>query len=550
MDNRLAQIRADAKSEGWDWDYWVRNEQDERALLQGCRPDPKAADHVVDFFARFLKHSKGEWNNQPFTLLDWQRDGVVKPLFGWKRPDGLRRFRRAGIWVPKKNGKSTLAAGLALYLLDADDEPGAEVYCVAVDRSQASIVFDHAASMTRSCAFLSKRLKVTRTTKTIANLATSSVYRALSSDVPAKEGLNISALIFDELHAQATRAMWDTLVYGGAARRQPLFITISTAGWDRFSLGYEHYEYARDVVAGTVEDIGFLSFIAEAEKDDDWSDPEVWRKANPSYGVTVREDAFLEDFRNAKNMPSEENTFRRRRLNQWTEQYERWLTLEKWDACGGEIDLSDLDGRDCYGGLDLATTSDTTAFVLLFPDDEDGYDLLAWFWLPRDTARDRVRRDKAPYDPWIRDGFITVTEGDTTDYAVVRRDINAIAERYAIRSLGLDRLFQGAQLATELMADGFDVKAFAQGFISMAAPTKAFGDLVISGKLRHGDNPVMRWMASNVGVETDAAGNMKPSRTTSSEKIDGIVAAIMALARAEATAGQDSIYETETPVLF
>ncbi len=551
MPRRLAEIKAEAESQGWVWDDWVRSEADEKALLEGYRPNPPAAEHVRQFCERYTRHSKGHWAGQPFTLLEWQWEDVVRPLFGWKRPDGTRRFRMGFLSVAKKNGKSALMSTLGLYGLVADNEPGAEVFSAAADRDQAAIVFGESANMVESSHELQARLEVVRSRKRIVYRRARSFYQALSADVPNKEGLNAHYILFDELHAQRTRDLFDTLRYAGAARRQPLFLMVTTAGYDRHSICYEQYDYAKKVLAGITEDLSFFVYIAEAADDDDWKDEEVWRQANPSLGVTITLDSFTQDFREAQDSVTKENRFRRYRLNQWTEQDVRWLKMEKWDACATPVDAEALVGQECYAGLDLAVSQDLNALVLLFPKDDEEYILLPFFWAPRECAIQRERRDRAPYLTWARQGLIELTDGDVADYQVIRRRINELANMYAICELAVDRLFQGVQLCTELGQDGLEVVPFGQGYYSMAAPTAEFERLLIGRKLAHGGHPILRWMASNVTVETDSAGNIKPSKKKSTERIDGIVAAVMALGRAMLrTEEGSSVYETRGMVVL
>jgi phage terminase large subunit-like protein len=534
---KLIQQLADAKTEGWH--EWIQNEADERAVRAGHRFDIAAAERVREFFLRFLRHSKGAWAGQPFELLEWQWRQMIAPLFGWKRPNGTRRYRRGYIEVPKKNGKSTLFSGLSLYLLAGDGEPGAEIYSAAVDRDQASIVFNEAANMVEESPQLSSRLKVVRSTKRIVFHRTRSFYRALSADVPAKEGLNAHAVLIDELHAQKTRELWDTLRYAGASRRQPLHLSITTAGFDRHSICWEQHDYAEKVREGLIEDLSFFTFLAAADPEEDWTDPDVWKRANPSFGITIDADQFAEDCSEAQESPAKENSFRRYRLNQWTTQDVRWLSMEKWDACCGEPSLNN---RTCYAGLDLSSTTDISALVLVFPDGEK-FSVLPFFWVPEEGARQRERRDRVPYQQWIRQGVIEATPGEVIDYDRIRHRINKLAEQYDIREIAIDR-WNSTQLATQLGGDDFEVVAFGQGYASMNWPTKKLEELVLSGKLAHGGNPVLRWMASNVSIETDAADNWKPSKKKSIERIDGIVALIMTLDRATTQSDFSSIYET------
>jgi phage terminase large subunit-like protein len=532
----LAQKLADACAAGWM--EWIVSEADERAVSEGCWFDLKAAERVRTFFRQFLRHSKGQWAHQPFELLDWQWRQIVAPLFGWKRADGTRRFRRGYIEVPKKNGKSTLFSGLSLYLLAGDGEQGAEVYSAAVDRDQASIVYNEAANMVEASPALSSRLRVVRSTKRIVFQKTRSFYRGLSADVPAKEGLNAHAILIDELHAQRSRELWDTLRYAGASRSQPLHLSVTTAGFDRLSICWEQHEYATHVLSGLIHDSAFFPYISAAAQDDDWTDPEVWGAANPSFGITINQDQFAEDCQEARESPAKENSFRRYRLNQWTEQDVRWINMEKWDACAGIT--ADLDKKECFGGLDLSSTTDLTAFVLVFPA-EGWFDVLAWFWVPEEGAKRRERRDRVPYSQWIRDEYIEATPGEAIDYDRIRQKVKELGEQYFIRSIAIDR-WNATQLSTQLDGDGFEIVAFGQGFASMNWPTKKLEEIVLSGRLRHGGNPVLRWMAGNASLETDAADNWKPSKKKSRERIDGIVALIMGLERASTQFPHYSFY--------
>ena len=540
----LAQLLSDATSAGWI--EWVRCEADERAVLDGCWFDIAAAERVRTFFRKFLRHSKGQWAHQPFELLDWQWQQIVAPLIGWKRADGTRRFRRGYIEVPKKNGKSTLFSGLSLYLLAGDGEQGAEVYSAAVDRDQASIVYNEAANMVEASPALASRLGVVRSTKRITFLKTRSFYKALSADVPAKEGLNAHAVLIDELHAQRTRELWDTLRYAGASREQPLHLSVTTAGFDRLSICWEQHEYAEHVLSGLIQDSAFFAFIAAAAQDDDWTDPSVWQKANPSFDITLSADQFAEDCKEAQQSPAKENSFRRYRLNQWTEQDVRWLSMEKWDACAGT--LPDWSGKMCWAGLDLSSTQDITALVLVFRD-ENHYYALAYFWVPEDRARQRAKRDRVPYDQWINDGLIEATPGAVIDYERIRAKINELGKQYNILEIAIDR-WNATQLATQLTDDGFEVVAFGQGYASMNWPTKKLEEVVLAARLSHGANPVLRWMAGNVSIETDAADNWKPSKKKSRERIDGIVALIMALDRASRQEEFTSVYDKRGPLFI
>lgn len=503
--------------------------------------DERAAQAVVVFFEKVLRHTKGEWHGQPFRLMPWQRE-ILRTLFGWKREDGTRRYRTAYIEVPRKNGKSSLAAGVALYLLFADGEPGAEIYSAAADRDQAAIVFETAKEMVEASPILLQHAEIYK--RSIVVTSTHSVYRVLSAEAYTKHGINAHGIIFDELHAQPDRELWDVLTTSTGARRQPLTVAITTAGYDRESICWEIHEYARQVRDGIIQDDSFFPCIIAADPEDDWLDPAVWARANPGLGVTVKMEYLEQEAQRARLMPAYQNTFRRLHLNQWVQQETRWLPLEAWDACDLPVDAKELEGKECYGGLDLASTIDVAAFVLVFPPTSEGepYRVLAFFWIPREHMIERSRKDRVPYDTWVRQGLITATEGDVIDYGRIVSDIDSLGERYHIREIAFDR-WGAFQISQQLEAAGFTMVGFGQGFASMSAPTKELLRLVLDRKIAHGGHPVLRWMADNVVVRQDPAGNVKPDKQKSREKIDGIVALIMALDRAIRHRGQKSVYE-------
>jgi len=509
------------------WAKWIRTSADEHAVKEGCYFDLAAADRVRTFFARFLKHSSGEWAGKPFELTDWQWSDLIAPLYGWRQADGRRRYVRAFVEIPKKNGKSTICSGLALYHLVADGETGAEVYCAAADRQQAAIVYNDATAMVEASPALSHRLELVKSQKRIVHFQSGSVFRALAADAGRNEGLKTSALIFDELHAQKNRALWDSLRWGGAARSQPMMVAITTAGYDRTSICYEQYLYAKGILEGRHQDSAFFAYIAEAEESDDWTDEKVWHKANPSLGVTIKLDAFRRDFLEAKQSPASENAFRRYRLNQWTEQDVRWIGMDRWAACAADFDDSDLEGRPCYAGLDMAATQDITAFVLVVPFEDGTYRILPKFWVPKEANKKRERTNKARIDHWIKQGYITEHEGDEIDFDMVRRDILELCERFNVRKIGKDK-WNSAQIGQQLAGEGIEVVDIGQGkWLSPAA--KEFERLVNAGLLQHNDNPVLNWMAGNVTAVVDAAENVSIRKDKSIDKIDGIVGAVMGI---------------------
>jgi phage terminase large subunit-like protein len=527
---------------------WIRNRSDEAAVDQGCWFDHKAADRVRFFFHRFLRHSKGADAGKPFELLDWEWDRVVAPLYGWKKPDGYRRFVRAGIGIPKKNGKSTLFAGLSQFGLLGDGEPGAEIYSAGADREQAGIIYNEAANMVEASEALLRHLQVRRASKTIRFPAGRSIYKALSADVPTKEGLNIHYLLFDELHAQKTRALWDALKYGGAARRQPLILWISTAGYDRSSLCYEQWQRARAIQESRTIDVSFLPCIYEPAEGDDWESEATWQKVNPSYGVTVNPSTFRQDFDEAKAVPSTENAFKRYHLNIWTEQATRWIPWHKWKLCAANYtEQSDASrSTKCLIGLDLATTTDIAAAVILYKNNGK-WRVWPMFWVPEENERARELSNRDRLREWIRLGLITVTPGDVIDYNRIRADLNNLADRWKVKGIIIDP-WNATQLATDLQDDGFTIDYCRTGFASMSPPTREFEKLVLGLGIEHPDNPVLNWMLANTAVEQDASGNIKPSKRHSSEKIDGIMAILLALSKCIVWSNKKSKYATQKVV--
>ncbi len=336
--------------------------------------------------------------------------------------------------------------------------------------------------------------------------------------------------IVDELHAHKTRAMWDVIETATAARRQPLTFAITTAGFERTSVCYEQDDYAAKVLEGIIADDSFFALVCRIDEDDDWTDPGCWPKANPNLGVSVKLDDLERKCEKARLVPGEQNAFLRLHLNVWTQQESRWLSPEVWEMCASEP-LEELSGKSCFAGLDLSSTTDITALELWFPDDDGGGDVLSFFFVPEDNLLQRARKDRVPYDQWARDGFIEATEGNVVDYEAVRLKLNQLNETYQIREVAIDR-WNSTGLQTQLTNDGFTVVPYGQGFASMTAPTRELERLLLERKLRHGGNPVLRWMAANVAVDQDAAGNLKPSKARSTERIDGIVALVMALGRA------------------
>ncbi|MBR1807162.1 MAG: terminase large subunit [Selenomonadaceae bacterium] len=504
-----------------------------KLMAKTSRYDSEKADFAVDFM-QCLTHTKGRWAGAQFLLLPWQ-EKIIRDLFGVVKPNGYRQFNTAYIEIPKKNGKSELAAAVALFLLCADGEERAEIYGCAADRQQASIVFNVAADMVRMCHALYSRCKILGATKRIIYKPTNSIYQVLSSESPTKHGLNCSGVVFDELHAQPDRRLFDVMTKGsGDARTQPLYFLITTAGNDTNSICFEQHQKALDIMDGRKHDATFYPVIYGAAENEDWTSPDVWAKANPSLGVTIDVEKVKAACESAKQNPAEENSFRQLRLNQWTKQATRWLSVLKWDACKFDFDESDLEGRVCYGGLDLASTTDLTAFVLTFPptDDDDKFFVLPYFWLPEETIDLRVKRDHVPYDLWERGGFLNVTEGNVVDYGAIEEFIARLGEKFNIREICFDR-WNATYLTQRLEGEhGFTMVQFGQGFASMSAPTKEFEKLVLERRIAHNGHAILRWNIDNIIIRRDAADNIKIDKAKSTEKVDGAVALVMSLARA------------------
>ena len=501
-------------------------------MASSSRYDKKKADFAVEFIQN-LRHTKGIWSGKPFTLLPWQEQ-IIRDVFGVVKENGYRQFNTAYIEVPKKNGKSELAAAVALLLCCGDREERAEVYGCAADRQQASIVFEVAADMVRMCPALNKRVKILASQKRIVFLPTNSFYQVLSAEAYSKHGFNIHGVVFDELHTQPNRQLFDVMTKGsGDARMQPLYFLITTAGTDTHSICYETHQKAKDILEGRKIDPTFYPVIYGADESEDWTDPKVWKKANPSLGETIGIDKVRDACNSAKQNPGEENSFRQLRLNQWVKQAVRWMPMIAWDKCAFNVDPEELEGRVCYGGLDLSSTTDITAFVLVFPplDDEDTFKVLPYFWLPEDNVTLRVNRDHVPYDLWVRQDLVETTEGNVVHYAEIERFITKLGEKYNIREIAYDR-WGATMLVQQLEGEGFTVVPFGQGFKDMSPPTKELMKLVLEQRIAHGGHEVLRWMMDNIFIRTDPAGNIKPDKEKSTEKIDGAVAMIMALDRA------------------
>lgn len=529
----------------------LKNYKPSQFMLPTSHYDKKKADRAVTFIEN-LCHTKGKWAGTPFWLLPWQEQ-LIRDIFGIVKADGNRQFRTAFVEICKKVGKSELAAAVALYLLYADNEPSAEVYGAAADRQQASIVFDVAKQMVEMSPALMKRSKLMGATKRIVNYSNAGYYQVLSAEVGGKHGFSVSGLVFDEIHTQPNRQLYDVLTKGSSdARQNPLHFIITTAGNDRHSIAYELHTKAVDILEGRRVDPTFYPVVYGLKDDEDWEDEENWYKVNPSLGYTVDIERLRDAYREAKQNPADEITFKWLRCNMWVSSTVAWIPDAIYMRGNESIEAASLEGRDCYAGLDLSSTGDITALVLIFPprDENEKYVLLPYFWIPEETIPRRVKANSVPYDIWEKQGYIMSTEGNVIHYDFIEKFIIYLSEKYHILEIAVDR-WNATQMIQNLEGEGFTIVPFGQGFSSMSAPTKEFYRLLMEGRIIHGGNPVLRWMAGNVVIDTDPAGNIKVTKAKSKEKIDGIVAAIMALDRCIRQEGQSgSVYDERGLLVF
>lgn len=508
---------------------------------------------VVCLYFSLLRHWKGEWAGRPISLEPAQQFWTAS-LLAWQREDGTRRFRTGYLEVPRKNGKTTWAAGIALWLAFLEGEAGAEVYSAATKRDQARICHADASQMVRMSPQLASMIQVLR--NNLSSLATGSKFEPLSSDANTLDGLNAHGVIADEFHAWRGTELWGVLRTATGSRRQPLILATTTAGTSQESICYQQRGYLAQILTGLRDDDSMWGIIYNADtrrdwpdmdEDDDWLNEATWAKANPLLGISKKWETMREDATAAEAMPTMVNNFLRWHLDIWTRAVTRWVNPVRWAACGERlVDEVMLEGRPCFGGLDLSATYDLSAFVLVFPPEESDprqqYQVVCRFWLPEDNMDVRVSRDQVPYDVWARAGYITLTPGDVIDYDYIEHEIAQLAEQYEIREIAYDR-WGATQIMQNLQEIGGDewVVPMGQSFASMSPPMKELERLYMKGQLAHGNNPVLNWMAENTVAATDPAGNMKPDKAKATERMDGVVALIMALDRATRNQSHESI---------
>ena len=516
---------------------------DPTATAGDCWYDHDAAQKAVRFFELGLTHTKGRWAGQAFKLEPWQ-DAFIRTLFGWKRKDGSRRYRTAFLFIPRKNGKSQIAAAIANFVLLCDAENEAECYCAASDREQASLVFKAAASMLRKNDIFNSRVKIRESLRRV--IYKDSFLRAIPANEGGSHGFNAHLIVGDELHTWPNRDFYDTLHTSTGARDQPLEVYITTAGHDRTSICHEVYQRAKSVRDGKAPDQSFLPAIFEAEAEDDWTDPATWRKANPNLGVSIREDYIRDECEKAKANPAYENTFRRLHLNQWTGQDNRWLQMNHWDAC--EVTRSEIEeGTPVYAGLDLSQTRDFTALVLVHPSGT-GFKSWGHYWLPEDRVEQLQNQHNVPLYEWIRDGWVSTCPGRTIEYGAMHQHIVDVSQRYDLRAVGFDPYNAHATRIELEDNHGITMVEMRQGVPTLSGPSKQLERAVLEHTLDHSADPVMRWMADNVAVKVDENGNIKPVKSVQGERrqIDGIVALVMGIGQADAAEDvAASVYESE-----
>lgn len=486
--------------------------------------DAAAAEHACRFFPDYLRLAEGDFAGQPFVLQPWQQF-IVGSLFGWYLADGTRRFRTAYIECAKGNGKTPLAAGMGLYGLVADGEPAAEIYTAGVTRDQANYILGDAIKMVAASPELRRRVDVA-----VHNLSvrrTHSFMRPVSSEARSLDQKRVHMALIDEIHEHPTDAVVNKMRAGTKGRRRALIVEITNAGYDRHSICWQHHDFSAKVLRGAVENDAWFAYVAGLDEGDEWTDEAVWPKANPNLGVSVTARYLREQVAEALAMPANQSIVKRLNFCLWTEASRGAIDLPAWDRGAAAPRIAA--GDEVYAALDLAATTDLTALILAREGPDGVLDVVARFWCPAEGVALRSRRDHVPYEQWVADGWITATPGNVTDYDRVRLDLRELAETYRIGGLAYDR-WNATQLISQLTEDGANCLPMGQGFASLSAPTRDLLTRVAAGRLRHGGNPVLRWMAANLVVESDAAGNLKPSKARSTERIDGLVSLVMAQA--------------------
>jgi phage terminase large subunit-like protein len=511
--------------------------------------DAEAAERPIEFIETFCHHSKGEWQGHPLRLEEHQKR-VIRAAFGWKhKTTGLRVIRQVYTKIPRKNGKSTEAAAIALYLLFADQEPGAEIYGYASDGPQAELIFTEATRMVEASPDLDERAQIFRgKVKCILVPSTLSSYQVLTKQSKNKDGLNPHGLVGDEIHELTDHDLYDKLISAAGSRRQPMHWQCTTAGVkDKGDTVYERVDqYAHRVASGEIEDDSFLPVLYELPPDADVSDRKNWALVNPNLGVSLYPERLEEAFRRAQNSPREMAVFKRYHLNIDTKATVGWLRQDKWDACRRRFGMKALWGRRCYLGLDLSSRTDMTSVCAAFRIGLRCH--LIWhYWIPLEGILQREKHDQQPYRQWVKQGWLTATDGDVIDFASIESKLDEWARLFEVVELAFDP-WAGQQLSQRMADGGMEVVEFGQGIKNMSEPAKKFEELMLTGRLRHGGNPIAKWNSSVVEVRVDADENIKPvkpGRGPEKARIDGIISGIMAVGRAYAEEDPGSVYDNQ-----
>lgn len=547
--NSLAYLRRKAAKEGWA--QWIITPSDERALLDGCWFDPRRAEHPIHFAHNFLRIWEGRFAGQPFDPLPWQSD-VLQRVFGWLRHDErgqvVRRHRRAFVFIPKKNGKSPLAALVGLYCLTVDGESGPKVFSAATDINQASIVHEHAIHMVEASAPLQKFLKINRTTKAITCRSNNGVYRALSGEAATKEGLNGSCLLADELHVWRGWDLWNSLKYMFASRDQPLLFATSTAGEDPFGPCWQLYQHSKAVIEGRATDPGLMPFVCELLPGESMDDAAVQKRVNPALGIILTR----EELQGAVDEASDDTslaTLKRYRFNVWTRGSSRAWPHELWEAAGESYAPRDLKGRECQAALDLSRTRDSSSLVLAFPCEGGLVRLLTWIWIPEGSARKWSK--VVPWLEWAAHKHVRVISGDVMEFEPIERKVASLAKHFKILSLRFDQTYAEDVTQRIEKETGIIRVKFAQNWVNFAAACADFERHVVGGTMRHNRNPAFDWQMSNLEFKVDVNGNRRPVKPHGKDdyrRIDGPVAGIMAVgALSGEVVDDESAYDSDDP---
>lgn len=491
--------------------------------LKSYRFSEELANHALEFIQN-LTHTTGEAAGRKFILEPWQVF-IIANLFGFVGADGARRFSRAYVEVPRKNGKSTFASAVMLYGLLADGEEGAQVYSAATKLDQAMMVFGESVRACQAQDWLKDELVIQNSIHNRRIVYGNNLYKPLEWNPGKQDGLNTHFCVIDEYHAHPNDELYNVIYNSMGARRQPLLFTITTAGFNRESPCYKHRAYCGQVLNGALKDESLFTVIYSLDAGDDWTDPKTWAKANPNWGVSVYPKKLEQSINEAKELTHKEVEFKTKLLNVWTDTAQTWIPDTVWSRNQPELNYSDLAGLECYGGLDLASTGDFCAFSLYFPETGS---VITRYYLPEEAVKRRNDAAGSSIRDWVRQGLVIETEGNVTDYNFIKADILDLATQFDIKDIAFDR-FNSSQLIIELQNEGLTMYPFGQGFVTMSAPTKELERLAKTGKIKHGNNPVTRWQMGNVMLRRDPADNIKIDKAKSGDKVDGPVSIVMAL---------------------